>query len=108
MNQGVSSVPGVRQWVSSRNVGRKFFVVLLLDMLAQRFMKFTSTENFSFELKSIDEAMKSSDANKLLNTNVFYEGIKEANSLFATDSPPALSSVYPIAQTALMGVSTFT
>jgi hypothetical protein len=88
----------VRPFLKTRYVGRKLFALLALDMLAQRFMKYASTEKLSLELK--EEDFQTS----LLDTKIVYDLLKEFNDSVAVQTPPALSSVYPVVQTGLFGM----
>ena len=100
----MTNVKGVNQWLASRHVGSKVFALLVADMLAQRLMSFASTDTLSFDLKRFDETTSSNETNKILSSNLAYLGLEYLNSTVGSDKPPALSSMYPIAQTAIFGI----
>jgi hypothetical protein len=92
----------IAQWVKNRNTGRKLFILLALDMLAQRLLKFTSTESMQFEFKHLDTDQMET---RLINTSAFYTLLKEVNDMINYPGSLPLSSVYPTVETALFGAA---
>eukprot|EP01122_Echinamoeba_exundans_P005146 TRINITY_DN15319_c0_g1_i1.p1 TRINITY_DN15319_c0_g1~~TRINITY_DN15319_c0_g1_i1.p1 ORF type:complete len:467 (-),score=139.99 TRINITY_DN15319_c0_g1_i1:53-1453(-) len=102
VGKNVMGNPDIAQWVKNRNTGRKLFILLALDMLAQRLLKFTSTEKMQFEFKHLDTDQMET---RLINTSAFYTLLKEANDLIDYPGAFPLSSVYPTVETALFGAA---
>lgn len=98
----LSAHPDIPAYIKSRNTGRRLFGLLALDMLAQRLLKFASTDNMQFEFKHLDNDKLET---RLINTTAFYSFLKEANALINYPGSLPLSSVYPTVETALFGMA---